>query len=161
MSPRVSAARQRTEKKHHQTSVKNVTKQAHQFNKSQKKQVDSPTKIKPAESRQTSTNDQRAKPAQAASAPTLVQQAQFKTKPKQPKYPRSARRRGLEGEVLVEVWLDAEGKQQQQKLLKSSGHSSLDQSALTAIAKWQFSPYRENGIPRPHRVHIPIRFKLD
>ncbi|MFP2768476.1 energy transducer TonB [Oceanisphaera sp. KMM 10153] len=95
------------------------------------------------------------------SAPRHIETPSFKTRPAPIPYPSQARRRGLEGTVLVEVWLDEQGKQTKRLLARSSGVSLLDKTALKAIAKWRFSAYVENGRGIAHRVHIPIRFKLD
>ncbi|PSJ37199.1 hypothetical protein C7I36_15815 [Zobellella taiwanensis] len=96
-----------------------------------------------------------------SSAPKRIDTPSFKTRPAPIPYPSQARRRGLEGTVVVEVWLDEKGNQTQRKLASSSGVSVLDKAALRAIAKWRFSAYEENGVAVAHRVHIPVRFKLD
>ncbi len=104
------------------------------------------------------------KPQQTAakdSAPKRIETPSFKTRPAPIAYPVQARRRGQEGTVIVEVWLDEQGKQTRRVLARSSGVSTLDKTALKAIAKWRFSAYVENGKGIAHRVHIPIRFKLD
>ncbi len=95
------------------------------------------------------------------SAPRRIETPSFKTRPAPIPYPSQARRRGQEGTVLVEVWLDENGKQIKRILARSSGVGALDKTALKAIAKWRFSAYVENGRALAHRVHIPIRFKLD
>lgn len=95
------------------------------------------------------------------STPKRIETPSFKTRPAPIPYPSQARRRGLEGTVLIEVWLDEHGKQTKRILARSSGVHSLDKTALKAIAKWRFSAYLENGRAIAHRVHIPIRFKLD
>ena len=97
----------------------------------------------------------------ASTQPVLVNTPTFKTKPHPITYPRSARRRHLEGNILVEVWIDKTGKQIQRNIIKSSNHASLDKAALKAIARWQFSAQRINGKTTTHRVHIPVTFKLD
>ena len=106
----------------------------------------------------------KAKPQPVAakdSAPRRIEKPSFKTRPAPIPYPSQARRRGQEGTVLIEVWLDEDGKQTRRRLARSSGVDSLDKTALKAIAKWRFSSYVENGQAIAHRVHIPIRFKLD
>ncbi|WP_026344616.1 energy transducer TonB [Oceanimonas smirnovii] len=95
------------------------------------------------------------------SAPKRIEKPSFKTRPSPIAYPVQARRRGLEGTVVVEVWLDEQGKQTKRVLARSSGVNVLDKAAIKAIAKWQFSAYIENGQALAHRVQIPIRFKLD
>lgn len=95
------------------------------------------------------------------SAPKRIETPSFKTRPSPIPYPSQARRRGLEGTVVVEVWLDEEGQQTKRLLARSSGVKVLDQTALKAIAKWRFSAYTEGGRALAHRVQIPVRFKLD
>lgn len=95
------------------------------------------------------------------SAPKRIEKPSFKTRPSPIAYPVQARRRGLEGTVVVEVWLDEQGKQTKRVLARSSGVNVLDKAAIKAIAKWRFSAYIENGQALAHRVQIPIRFKLD
>lgn len=94
------------------------------------------------------------------SKPTLVTKPRLSAKPTPVTYPRLARKRGLEGKVLVEVWLDEDGNQVKQVLLESSGHRVLDQRALNTIKEWRFSPQVAQGQAIAHRVHIPINFQL-
>nr|WP_217906511.1 energy transducer TonB [Vibrio sp. JPW-9-11-11] len=105
-------------------------------------------------------------PAQKANSgvsaePVLITRPSFLSRPSAPKYPRLARKRGIEGVALYEVWLDEEGKQIKQVLISSSGATLLDKSALDAIKQWKFSPHSIDGQKMAHRVQIPIRFKLD
>ncbi|AUI87827.1 hypothetical protein BS333_15645 [Vibrio azureus] len=95
------------------------------------------------------------------SQPVLIEKPKFITQPVQPRYPRSARKRGIEGVALYEVWLDKNGKQIRQVLIQSSGAKVLDSSALQAIKQWQFSPYISDGQRIAHRIQIPVRFRLD
>jgi TonB family protein len=56
----------------------------------------------------------------------------------QPQYPRMAIRRGLTGIVVLTLWIKNNGEVKKVELTKSSGHESLDQSALDAVKKWRF-----------------------
>ncbi|WP_231590848.1 energy transducer TonB [Grimontia sp. AD028] len=96
-----------------------------------------------------------------SSSPMLVERPTFKVRPSQPKYPRMAKRKGMEGTVLIEVWLDEEGHQTHRSLLKSSGFELLDGAAMDAVEKWRFNGHEENGVALAHRVRIPVRFNLD
>lgn len=91
----------------------------------------------------------------------LVSKPTFATRPGSVNYPKLAKRRGIEGQVLIEVWIGTKGQQLNQKLIKSSGAQILDNAAMTAIKKWHFSAYIVNGTAIAHRVQIPVRFKLD
>ncbi|MCQ9049237.1 energy transducer TonB [Vibrio diabolicus] len=97
----------------------------------------------------------------ATSQPILVDKPTFVNQPTQPRYPRSAQRRGIEGVALYEIWLDENGNQIKQVLIESSGTESLDASALRAIKQWQFTPHISGGLKVAHRVQVPVRFKLD
>ena len=54
-----------------------------------------------------------------------------------PSYPREARERHEEGRVQVGVTIGKSGEAQNVKIVKSSGHSYLDQAALRAVALWR------------------------
>lgn len=84
----------------------------------------------------------------------------FREPPAAPVYPAQARRRNQQGQVLVEVRLDAEGRQREVKLMQSSGFASLDRAALEAVAQWKFQPEVQAGRALPSRVRIPIDFAL-
>lgn len=93
--------------------------------------------------------------------PQLVSESRFAKTPQPPSYPRLAKRKGIEGTVVYEVWLDENGKQIKIKLKDSSGTKMLDKAASKAIAQWKFLPYKVNGLAVAHRVYVPIKFKLD
>lgn len=77
-----------------------------------------------------------------------------------PKYPRTARKRGYEGEVKLKVYVLANGKVGEIKVIRPSGYEILDQSALEAVKKWVFVPGRENGKEISSWVTVPITFQL-
>lgn len=105
-----------------------------------------------------------AAPAAAVAAPPLAEvlsrQPSFRQPPRQPSYPSQARRRNQQGVVLVEVRLDARGRQRSLSVLRSSGVDSLDRAALEAVAQWHFRPETAGGQAVPSRVQIPIKFAL-
>ena len=78
-----------------------------------------------------------------------------------PSYPPDALVRGVEGRVLLRVWIRDDGTVQEVKVHQSSGDKSLDESALLTVReKWQFTPAQENGIAVPCEALLPIRFTL-
>ncbi|MFA0087766.1 energy transducer TonB [Vibrio sp. 10N.261.51.F12] len=96
-----------------------------------------------------------------SSEPILLETPSFSTTPVQPRYPRIARKRGIEGTATYEIWLDESGNQTKQVLVTSSGATILDKTALDAIKQWQFTAYTVKGVAVAHRIQIPVRFKLD
>jgi protein TonB len=91
----------------------------------------------------------------------VVTEPLFAAPPRAPRYPTLARKRGQEGVVWLEIWLDEEGEQQKLQVTASSGLSVLDRSALKAVASWQFKPYELNGVRMASRVKLPIEFNLN
>jgi TonB family protein len=78
-----------------------------------------------------------------------------------PSYPPDALAHGVEGRVLLRVWIRDDGTVQDVKVHRSSGDKSLDESALLTVReKWQFTPAQENGISVPCEALLPIRFML-
>ncbi|EHW0634746.1 energy transducer TonB [Vibrio vulnificus] len=97
----------------------------------------------------------------ATSRPVLIEKPNFMQRPVQPKYPRVAQKRGIEGTALFEIWLDDQGQLTKLLLITSSGAQVLDDAAQKAIKQWRFSPHSENGIKMPSRVRVPVRFSLE
>ena len=77
-----------------------------------------------------------------------------------PMYPRSARRRSLEGRLVLRVAIDAKGQVDNVEIAKSSGHAILDRAAETAVRRWTFEPGRRAGIPVRAALDIPVVFRL-
>lgn len=77
-----------------------------------------------------------------------------------PPYPEAARRAGVTGTVLLLVQVRADGSVRGVSVRTSSGTTSLDRSALTAVRRWRFEPAREDGVAVDSEVEVPIRFAL-
>jgi protein TonB len=78
-----------------------------------------------------------------------------------PKYPDTARRDGKEGQVLLRVLVNEEGRSASVEVNRSSGVEVLDQAALEAIKRWRFAPARLGDRPVESWVRIPIDFRLN
>lgn len=78
-----------------------------------------------------------------------------------PVYPLSARRRGMEGRVLVRAEIQEDGSCSKVELKRSSGTDLLDQAALEAVKKWRFVPARKGTQAISAWVDVPITFKLE
>ncbi|MFN2368935.1 MAG: energy transducer TonB [Desulfurivibrionaceae bacterium] len=77
-----------------------------------------------------------------------------------PEYPSIARRRHLQGTVVLEVSVSAEGTVDELRVEESSGHKVLDRAALRAVGDWLFEPGRRGGERIAMRVMVPVRFDL-
>jgi protein TonB len=78
-----------------------------------------------------------------------------------PRYPESARRRGIEGTVLLKMRITAQGRVEDVQVARSAGHPDLDESAMEAVRRWRFEPARRNGEPvAEDAVLLPVVFQL-
>ena len=78
-----------------------------------------------------------------------------------PKYPYAARRRGMEGKVVIEAIVDRVGSVATATVVVSSGHSLLDRAALSAVKRWTFHPARRRGRAVGATVAVPITYALE
>ena len=78
-----------------------------------------------------------------------------------PFYPAAARRRGMEGTVLLQVEVNERGKVSFIELKKSSGYRLLDNAAISTVKQWQFIPAKDDNRVVVSRVEVPVRFKLE
>ena len=103
---------------------------------------------------------QQATPAPAA-APRVMSASQLGfLVPPNTLYPARSRKAGEQGSVMVRVFVDVAGRPAQVTLEKSSGHSALDEAALSAVRASQFRPYSEGGVAKTVWVRVPINFVL-
>lgn len=79
----------------------------------------------------------------------------------EPVYPEEARKDRLEGRVVIKTVIDEQGQVQNPTVEGSSGHASLDQSALDAISAWTFKPATLHGKPVAVVYWLTINFKAD
>lgn len=77
-----------------------------------------------------------------------------------PYYPQSAKNRGIQGQVLLEVAVKTDGTALNIRIIQSSGSSILDEAALDAVRNWKFVPAQRNGQIVQANVIVPIEFKL-
>lgn len=77
-----------------------------------------------------------------------------------PRYPRLARRRGLEGEVVVEVTILPDGTCADVKVVEHAGVGSFADAALDALRKWKFRPATRDGDPIAFIQRVRFIFRL-
>ena len=78
-----------------------------------------------------------------------------------PEYPLLARRRGLEGSVLLHVQVLSDGNSATVNVKMSSGHVLLDKSAQATVRRWRFMPAMQGNEAVSAWVEVPIVFKLE
>jgi TonB family protein len=77
----------------------------------------------------------------------------------EPEYPAIALKSGMEGNVLVKVWVDESGNVVETDVLRSD-EKIFEEAAKIAANKWKFSPAMSNGQPVAVWVSIPFRFRI-
>jgi periplasmic protein TonB len=76
-----------------------------------------------------------------------------------PVYTEEGRRRGVEGDVVMEVVVRADGTIGNVRVLQGLG-AGLDQRAIDAVRQWRFNPARRFGTPVDVMVEIAVEFRL-
>jgi TonB family protein len=76
-----------------------------------------------------------------------------------PDYTEEARRRGIAGDVVLEIVVRSNGTVGDLKVLQGLG-GGLDQRAIDAVRQWRFSPARRFGTPVDVIVEVAVEFKL-
>jgi protein TonB len=79
---------------------------------------------------------------------------------KQPRYPHAARKRGYEGQAIINVRIGTRGEVLEAKVFQSSGHQILDTAASKAVTDWRFRPAKRDGRAVIGQIEIPIEFRL-
>ena len=71
------------------------------------------------------------------------------------KIPRSELPGGVQGDVIVEITIDAQGVVTEERLLQGLGHG-VDERVIAVLHDWRFRPATRNGVPIPskHDVHF-------
>jgi len=78
-----------------------------------------------------------------------------------PSYPIIARKRGYQGNVVLEVLINKQGKVIDLRVFSSSGYSILDKTAIASVKKWLFEPGMRGNDKIEMWVRVPIQFKLN
>ena len=80
--------------------------------------------------------------------------------PIKPVYPDIAQEAGIEGQVLVQCFIDKKGKVTETIILKGIPNTGLNESAITALRKTRFRPAKQRETSVGVWVTIPINFTL-
>ena len=77
-----------------------------------------------------------------------------------PRYPESARRQGIEGTIVLKIYVSDKGRVEDILVERSAGHQDLDLAAVEAVKKWRFEPARRGKQAVAVWVMLPVRFEL-
>ena len=77
-----------------------------------------------------------------------------------PQYPAKAKRVGKEGEVMVRLVVDREGRVIKVTLLSATDANGFSEAAVQAVKKWRFQPGKRAGAAVLFEVDVPVKFTL-
>ena len=92
------------------------------------------------------------RPGAGIEAPRLLREVK-------PDYTEDARRRGVEGEVVMEIVVRRDGSVGDVRILRRLG-AGLDERAAQAVRQWQFAPALRYGTPVDLLVEVGVEFRL-
>ncbi len=75
-----------------------------------------------------------------------------------PQYPPEALKTHLEGVVVLEAVIDTKGLVKDVNVIE--GHDLLNAAAVEALKQWQYEPYLVEGVAKPAKFTVVIKFKL-
>ena len=75
-----------------------------------------------------------------------------------PVYPPMARVAGIQGIVIIEATIGADGHVVNARILRS--RPLLDEAALDAVRSWEYTPTLLNGVPVPVIMTVTVQFTL-
>ncbi len=75
-----------------------------------------------------------------------------------PAYPKDALKQGLEGTVLLSLFVSRNGSVQDVKVEQTSGYEEFDKSAIAAAYSWKFSPAMQGLVAVDSYFKVPVKF---
>jgi protein TonB len=81
-----------------------------------------------------------------------------KIKDVRPLYPEDAQDARIQGVVIVEAIVDAEGRVANARIVRSI--PLFNESALDAVSKWQYRPVLVNGDPVPFITTVTVNYAM-
>ena len=151
-----------SEDPYQKTKTKNA-KLVHEKELQTRQQRQSPTekqRLKQLEDLQLEPTPSRSRVFSAQPAAVIKTQPSSLASNLPPIYPNLARKRGIEGTVVIIAGISPSGLVSSTKIKTSSGSSTLDTAAIRAIRYWRFTPATNNGSPITSEVEIPLTFKI-
>ncbi len=80
--------------------------------------------------------------------------------PIRPKYPEIAQEAGIEGTVVIQVFVDEKGRVKETIVLSGVPNTGLDEAAVEAIRMVRFKPAKQRERAVGVWISIPVNFKL-
>ena len=78
-----------------------------------------------------------------------------------PRYPRTLKRKEIEGYVVVEFTVTEQGLVREPVIIESNPHDDFGKSVMETVRYWKFQPYRKEGRPVAVCARQRVDFKLE
>jgi protein TonB len=78
----------------------------------------------------------------------------------EPDYPPLLKKQGIEGDVVLLVIIDTQGKVSSAKVVKPSPHASFNDAALAAARRTRYAPATRGGKPMVFSQRYTVRFRI-
>lgn len=78
-----------------------------------------------------------------------------------PRYPAEAAAKGIGGNVVLLVDIDAKGQPSQVEVESAQPQGMFDAVTIEAAKQWRFQPGMKNGKAVPSRIRVPVTFEPD
>ena len=120
---------------------------------------------KPLETPEVEKLQEPPRPASVATVAAAPRQARVDApvRPKKaikPDYPKGARQRGEQGNVVLEILVNEAGRVEGVKVVTSSGFSELDEAAIRAARAARFTPAKRGRTPVASSARLTLEFRL-
>ena len=76
-----------------------------------------------------------------------------------PEFSEEARKAKATGVVVVNLWVDAQGRPSHVRVLRGMG-MGLDDKAMEAVKQYRFRPAMEDGKPVTVEVNVEVEFRI-
>lgn len=154
-----SANNSRSQDKIKEKKFVEVDKKLGLVKKEKSKKIKKDSKEKKIAGKQTSGRVDKDSKADAASESEPLFNVEYLNNPA-PFYPAYAKKKRIEGKVLLDVFVKTDGTAMTVTVKRSSGSSMLDKAALRAVKNWRFIPAKKSGKIIEAKVIVPIEFKI-
>ena len=119
----------------------------------------------PPEPPQNPPPEESAPPLPEPPPPSAPMQARIDAPPRplrsiRPDYPKNARQRGEEGDVVLALSIDERGRVSRAEVAATSGFPELDAAAVRAAERARFSPAKSGRSPVASTARVTITFRL-
>jgi TonB family protein len=78
-----------------------------------------------------------------------------------PVYPDTAKKDGIEGNIVLKFVVDERGIVYNPEVLEADPNGVFEESALSAITKFKFIPAKRNNVPVKSTVYLPIKYEIN